>query len=304
MAFYACGHYSRAFVLIKDVETVTPVAGIVASFLRKDASELISQINEVLLTELAETLDSPGTDERALNVTIARAVAYILEHTVSGDAELLEAADSTLKDAMIICEGASHPSYWWISRLLRLMFDNYARGSLWNVLPPWFGPDGRKRIKEYASLLALSFPPVIELWRSQLECLSLALDEKNTGGVFNLRTSAGKTRVAELAIIKVLQADTTKKVLYLAPFRSLAFELERTFAKNLGTLGYSISHLYGGSRFSHVDREMVLSANLLIATPEKTRAMMRADPALFENVKLIVIDEGHLLGGTRRNVKK
>ena len=303
MAFYACGHYSRAFVLIKDVETVTPVAGIVASFLRKDASKLISQINEVLLTETAELQDSPELDERALSVTIARAVAFIFEHTISGDSNLLRAADSTLKDAMIISEGASYPSYWWISRLLRLMFDDYARGSLWNVLPRWFGPDGRKQIEDYASLLALSSPPVIELWRSQLECLSLALDEKNTGGVINLRTSAGKTRVAELAIIKELQADSSAKVLYLAPFRSLAFELERTFAKYLGTLGYSISHLYGGSRFSGIDREMVLNANLLIATPEKTKAMLRAAPELFENVKLIVIDEGHLLGGTARNVK-
>ena len=241
--------------------------------------------------------------KRALNVAIARAVACIFEHTISGDPDLLRAADSTMKDAMLISEGASHPGYWWISRLLRLMFDDYERGSLWNVLPNWFGPNGQNRIEDYISLLALSNPPVIELWRSQLECLSLALDEKNTGGVFNLRTSAGKTRVAELAIFKVLQADATAKVLYLAPFRSLAFELERTFAKYLGTLGYSISHLYGGSRFSGVDREMVLNANLLIATPEKTRAMLRAAPELFENVKLIVIDEGHLLGGTDRNVK-
>ena len=303
MAFYACGHYSRAFVLIKDVETVTPVAGIVASFLRKDASKLISQINEVFLTETAEFQDSPELDERALSVTIARAVAFIFEHTISGDSNLLRAADSALKDAMIISEGASYPSYWWISRLLRLMFDDYARGSLWNVLPRWFGPDGRKQIEDYASLLALSSPPMIELWRSQLECLSLALDEKNIGGVFKLRTSAGKTRVAELAIIKEFQADPTAKVLYLAPFRSLAFELERTFAQSLGSLRYSISHLYGGSRFSGVDREMVLDANLLIATPEKTRAMLRAAPELFENVKLIIIDEGHLLGGTARNVK-
>ena len=303
MAFYACGHYSRAFVLIKDIETVTPIAGIIANFLRKDSSKLISEINEVLLAEPTEILDSSELDERALNVTITRAVAFIFEHTISGEQDLLRAAKSTLKDAMLISEGASHPSYWWISRLLRLMLDDYSRGSLWNALPRWFGPDGRERIKDYASLLALSSPPMIELWRSQLECLSLALDEKNTGGVFNLRTSAGKTRVAELAIIKVLQADATAKILYLAPFRSLAFELERTFAKYLGTLGYSISHLYGGSRFSGVDREMVLDANLLIATPEKTRAMLRAAPELFENVKLIVIDEGHLLGGTARNVK-
>lgn len=48
---------------------------------------------------------------------------------------------------------------------------------------------------------------------------------------------------------------------------------------------------------------MVLEANLLIATPEKTKAMLRAAPELFDSVELIVIDEGHLLGGSERNVK-
>lgn len=49
MAFYACGHYSRAFVLISATETVTPVAGIVPSFLRKDFADLIPRIDNVLL---------------------------------------------------------------------------------------------------------------------------------------------------------------------------------------------------------------------------------------------------------------
>lgn len=304
MAFYACGHYSRAYVLIKATETITPVAGIIASFLRKDFAELIQRLNNVLLREqIFDGEDSIEADKKALDLLIARALASVLEHSISGEAELLPSADAILDDAMIISEAGANPSYWWIARVLRLMFDDYGRGSLWACLPPFFGPDGKTAVGNYASLLALSKPPVTELWRSQLASLELALDGGNVGGVVNLRTSAGKTRVAELAILKELRDNPTAKVLYLAPFRSLAFELERTFGKYLGALGYSISHLYGGSRFSGVDREMVLEANLLIATPEKTKAMLRAAPELFDSVKLIVVDEGHLLGGSERNVK-
>ena len=303
MAFYACGHYSRAFVLIKATETVAPIAGIVASFLRKDFANLINRINNVLLKEIPDRVDGVQTDEEALEVLIARASALILEHTISGESVLITDADAILADAMIISEGGANPSFWWIARILRLMFKDYGRGSLWACLPPFFGPDGKSAVSDYASLLALSKPPVTELWHSQLASLELALNGENSGGVINLRTSAGKTRVAELAILKELRAEPTAKVLYLAPFRSLAFELERTFRKYLGALGYSVSHLYGGSRFSGVDREMVLEANLLIATPEKTKAMLRAAPELFESVKLIVVDEGHLLGGSERNVK-
>lgn len=304
MAFYACGHYSRAFVLIKGAETTTPVAGVIASFLRKDAATLFARLNELLLdSPESEAHDLPWSDEAALDILIGRAVALVFEHGISGDTGALAFADATLADAMLISEASAQPSYWWIARLLRLMFDDYRRGSLWSVLPALFGSDGSESVSDYTSLLALSQPPVTELWRSQLAALTLALNEETSGGVINLRTSAGKTRVAELAILKVLKADPTAKVLYLAPFRSLAFELERTFVKSLGSLGYSISHLYGGSRFSGVDRDFVVETNLLIATPEKTKAMLRAAPELFDTVKLIVVDEGHLLGGSERNVR-
>lgn len=304
MAFYACGHYSRAYVLIKEGETVTPVAGVIASFLRKDSVTLITRLNELLLqAPESGAHDVPGSDEAALDILIARAVAHVFEHTISGDADALALADGTLRDAMLISEASAQPSYWWIARILRLMFNDYRRGSLWYVLPTSFGPNGEAAIADYTSLLALSRPPVTELWRSQLAALALALNDETAGGVVNLRTSAGKTRVAELAILKVLKADPTAKVLYLAPFRSLAFELERTFVRSLGALGYSISHLYGGSRFSGNDRELVVETNLLIATPEKTKAMLRAAPELCDSVKLIVIDEGHLLGENERNVR-
>jgi hypothetical protein len=303
MAFYACGQYSRAFVLIGRVEEATPSAGIVASFLRKDRPRLISKLNAVLLAPAPSFDESRLFDDWALTVCVARAVAFATEHAISGERELLANADIVLRDAMTISEGASHPSFWWMARLLRLMLKDYGSGSLWSVLPPFFGPDGVVHVDSYVKLLAFLNPPVVELWQSQTAALQLALNPQNKGGVINLRTSAGKTRVAELAILHTLRTDPSAKVLYLAPFRSLAFELERTFAKTLAPLGYSVSHLYGGSRFSGVDREMFNEGRVTIATPEKAKAMLRAAPELFEPVKLVVIDEGHLLGGDERNVR-
>lgn len=303
MAFYACGQYSRAFVLIGSIEELTPSARIVAAFLRKDRSRLISQLNAVLLAPPPPFDDASQFDDWALTTCVARSVAIATEHAISGEPELLASADAVLRDAMTISEGASHPAFWWLARLLRLMLKDYGDGALWSVLPPFFGPDGKAQVDSYVKLLAFQKPPVIELWQSQTVSLKLALDPRNRGGVINLRTSAGKTRVAELAILHALRADPSGKILYLAPFRSLAFELERTFSKTLAPLGYSVSHLYGGSRFSAVDRELFDEGRITIATPEKAKAMLRAAPELFEAVKLVVIDEGHLLGGNERNVR-
>lgn len=303
MAFYACGQYSRAFVLIKVAETVTPAASVIASYLRKDPSQLVSRLNAILLLPESSFEDQQETNDSILTILLARAISLLLEHSHSGNARLIDNADSILHDAMIISEGGSHPAFWWLSRLLRLMLNDYRKCSLWNVLPPFFSSDGGVRLDSYVQLLSFSKPPVTELWQSQLSSLNLALDRENLGGVINLRTGAGKTRVAELAILQALIADPTAKVIYLAPFRSLAFELERTFNNFLSKLGISISHLYGGSRFSGVDLEMVNEAHIIIATPEKAKAMLRALPEIFGNIKLVIVDEGHLLGGSVRDVR-
>lgn len=303
MAFYACGQYSRAFVLIRNVEEVTPSAAIIAAFLKKDRSRLITKLNEVLLAQTPEFDDQNQFNDWALSMCVARAISLIAEHSISGQQELLTSADAILHDAMSISEGGSNASFWWQCRLLRLMLKDYADEALWSVLPPYFGIDGSAQVESYIKLLAFQNPPITELWKSQTSALQLALNSQNRGGVINLRTSAGKTRVAELAILQTLKADPQAKVLYLAPFRSLAFELERTFSKTLAPLGYHVSYLYGGSRFSGVDRELVNEGHITIATPEKAKAMLRAEPELFASVKLVVIDEGHLLGDNERNVR-
>lgn len=303
MAFYACGQFSRAFVLIRSVEAVTPSGGVIAAFLRKDWAQLITRLNSVLLPPLPAFEEATKLDEWTLTTLLARAVSLAFEQSIAGEPGLLEEADGVLQDAMIISESASQPAFWWLARLLRLMLRGYGTASLWRVVPPFFGPDGPSNVQNYVRLLALSSPPVIELWQSQLACLQIALNRQNHGGVINLRTSAGKTRVAELAILQTLKAEEMAKVLYLAPFRSLAFELERTFNRSLTPLGYSVSHLYGGMRFSTADLELAIEAHVTIATPEKAKAMLRAAPQLFEAVKLIVVDEGHLLGGNARNVR-
>lgn len=303
MAFYACGQYSRAFVLIGNVENATLSAGVIASFLRKDRANLVHRLNDILLADPPAADDLRLLDDWALTTCVARALALVSEHAISGDAALLANADAALSDAMVISEAISHPGFWWLARLLRLMLKDYGNGSLWAVLPPFFGPDGADNVGSYVKLLAFLKPPIVELWRSQTAALQLALNPQNKGGVINLRTSAGKTRIAELAILHTLRTNPNAKVLYLAPFRSLAFELERTFSKTLQPLGYTVSHLYGGSRFSGIDRDLFVDGRITIATPEKTKAMLRAAPELFDDVKLIVIDEGHLLGGNERNVR-
>lgn len=134
--------------------------------------------------------------------------------------------------------------------------------------------------------------PVVELWPSQTDSLHLATGD-NLGAVINLRTSGGKTRVAEIAILQALSKNPMAKILYLAPFRSLAFEVEQTLSKTFTPLGFNVSQLYGGSTASVMDIELINESKIIIATPEKAKAMIRSGTGLENKINLIIMDEGH-----------
>lgn len=303
LAFYAAGHYSRAFVAMRRVEGQTQAAQIIASFLRKEVESLIPRLNAVLLADIPEFEDQLELDEWVISVTIARSIALALEFIYTGDKEAHLQIRQQLSDAMIVASEGHQPGWWWIVRLLRLMFEDLETASPWRVLPSFFPPDSIESLGRYIRVLAFGKRPIAELWISQRAALPVALDQNNRGAVINLRTSGGKTRVAELAILQTLLAYPNSKVVYLAPFRSLALEIEQTISDTFSWLEYGVSHLYGGSRVSSVDTELASEAAIIIATPEKTRALFRAAPELFENIKLIIVDEGHLIGPSERYVR-
>ncbi|WP_437317442.1 DEAD/DEAH box helicase [Sorangium sp. So ce385] len=303
MAFYAAGHYSRAFVTIRPIEEQTAAARTIAAFLRKDVASLINQLNGVLLRDPVQFEDQLDLDEWAITIAISRAAAVALEFIFTGVSTALAYADQQLEDAAIIASCGNYAAWWWIIRLFRLMLKDLGDSSPWKVLPPYFGPQLSDALSRYIGLLAFAKHPIAELWSSQRTALPLALDSNNGGGIINLRTSAGKTRVAELAILQTLINDPAARILYLAPFRSLAIEVEHTLAATFSWLGHGVSHLYGGSRVSSVDTELAAESAITIATPEKARALSRAAPNIFENMKLIIIDEGHLIGASERFVR-
>jgi len=302
MAFYASGQYSRAFVSIRKAEAQTDLARMVALLIRKRPNELISLLNPYLLANLSAFNDPWDICEHAVTTAIARSLSLVLEYFATGDPRHFEAAGGALNIAIGLAQDYESPSHWWIARLLRLMIHENGKASLWRILPPFF-PDDLSLLDRYIRLLLFGKQPITELWRSQRDAVPIALDQSRHGAVVNMRTSSGKTRIAELAILQTLHADPNAKILYLAPFRSLALEIEQTLGQVFDWCGFHVSHLYGGFRLSSADRKLAADSSITIATPEKARAILRASPELFDEVKLIVVDEGHLIGANKRLVK-
>lgn len=135
-----------------------------------------------------------------------------------------------------------------------------------------------------------------ELWISQLRALEEGLLDSNKSFVVQMPTGAGKTFIAELAILKALTEFPDKKCIYITPFRTLTNEVKDTLSKNLNKLNFVVSNVIGSYEIDESQTILIEKSDVIIATPEKIDLLFRTDPEFFENISIVIIDEGHIVG--------
>ena len=113
--------------------------------------------------------------------------------------------------------------------------------------------------------------------------------------------SAGKTRITELCILRTLAS--TQRVVYVTPLRALSAQVERDLAQTFLRLGLSVSSLYSSVELDSGDAETLRQGHIVVSTPEKLSFALRNDATLIDDVGLVVLDEGHMLGPNEREVR-
>lgn len=306
LSYYVCFQYSKAFILIKKIENDTLISKIVSLFLGRNYHQLLEIVNKMIVNEnyLDENLSKNGDElessKNIYEITIAKSLNNFIKYFYTGDRHLLELAKSNLKSLKEIAEIKKEPDIWWVIRLLIIITDGISQASLWNSLESHFDTSTGLPLNYIQSLTYKKDGGVYELFITQRNSLPQVLNEENTGCVVSIPTSSGKTRIAEIAILDCITKNEGSKVLYIAPFRSLAYEIENSLDKIFHSIGVSVSHLYGGSLFSKLDEKVIDESDVIIATPEKAKAMLRGNNEILNQIKLVVIDEGHLLGADKR----
>jgi hypothetical protein len=304
LSFYVSFQYSKSF--IKKTKSDTIISKLIAFFLQRNFYELSREVEMLVVNKIysddfiAENDDKIDGDDKIYAITIAKSLNGFIEYFHTGDNRFLSAAKASLHIIKEIAELNNEPSIWWVIRLLLLISDGFNEASLWNSLGKHFDIESPILKKYIKSLVYLSPRGIHELFITQRKSLSKVLNLENNGCIVSMPTSSGKTRIAEIAIMDCFIKHPENKVLYIAPFRSLAFEIENSLEKTLKNIGITLSHLYGGSLFSRLDEKIIEESDIIIATPEKAKAILRADRAIADLIKLVIIDEGHLLGPDKR----
>ena len=239
-----------------------------------------------------------------LNTTICRALAFFDFALETGDDEPLDTARTLLDSAVRLADNAENVPLWWMTNLCRHLIDDLWRHSLHQNLPTQPPAGSEEQYPDLRQLFISSLyarkTSEVELWPSQREAARRSTDVTDDL-VVALPTSAGKTRVAEITALMTLSSG--RRVLIVTPLRALSAQTERSFRKTFAPLGFSVSSLYGASGLSAGDEDALRSREIVIATPEKLDFALRSDPALISDIGLIVLDEGHMIGPSEREIR-
>jgi helicase len=158
-----------------------------------------------------------------------------------------------------------------------------------------------------ASLEAFGIhPKFLEIWQEagQEELLPIQEEAVKRGKVLEGNnvvifspTSSGKTFVGEMAAVRV--AQNLRRVLYLAPQKALAEEKFEDFQAKYAGFGMRVV-------ISTRDRKEYDSAihrgdfHIAVVVFEKMQSLLVANPALLQNVGLVVVDELQMVGDQSR----
>jgi len=239
---------------------------------------------------------------------IGKGFSYALNFLMGGIESSLERAIDNLENAKKLYTSISLVEETNLIQSIICLICVMKRKSTWTLLSGLL-PD-KPRWPRYLKLLArglgtniLKSRSISELWESQITALKSGLLSSNTNKIVRMPTSAGKTRIAEMAIVHTLVNNQGAKCVYIAPYLALISELQQTFSNLLSNLGYRVSTIIGTYESDDFEEFLFKKTDVLIVTPEKLDLIFRVLPDFLENVQLIVLDEAQIITEERRGIK-
>jgi len=231
-------------------------------------------------------------------------VSYLLEGEVRGRrGQVLNVAtelEVLLNKAHQYAELSSDPELMTWTRSVALIAVKLRSDSIWSN-----GLNITQKIDTLIRSMSTRDGAIYSMLPSQQEALNRnLLDPRQEAVVLQMPTSSGKTLMAELAAVQTVSSYADAKIVYLTPTRALATQVRRTLGADLSELDILVTA--AGSAFEEDPFELALLAQakgVVVSTPEKLDLLLRAHADWFSSVRLVIVDEAHLLKDGERGVR-
>lgn len=240
---------------------------------------------------------------RSLIDTYCSAISTFLLGIERGEFVLVEKGLNALKRGLDVCKEWNFIRHWWIYRISIYLLKDLWDNSYHKLLDQYSDKDDLKWIRFREIFIAVLYKKPkseIDLWPSQIDAAERSVNQEDDL-IISLPTSSGKTRIAELCILRCVSQK--RRAIFVVPLRALASQIEAELKDVLGKVGLSVSAYYDGGGFGEIDRAAFQEYDILVMTPEKLDFATRHDQSVLDDVGLLVFDEGHMIQLDERGVQ-
>lgn len=276
-----------------------------------DTNALSADPTQPVGAKIENAVSEVGPIVALLSEHYMSAVSSALFAIAHGQGPLLRAAIRDLENGEQAASDINAPGPWWVYRLTRRLIGDLRETSIRKNIPVTRPPaatadteadqrDWKQLRKTFVASLFARKRSEIDLWPSQLHVVDRIFSGTNDL-VISLPTSAGKTRIAELSILACLAQG--RRAVYITPLRALSAQTERILERTFTPLGVQVSSLYGNIGTTDIDEDALRMSDIVIATPEKLDFALRSDPSVLNDVGVVILDEGHMIGPNEREVR-
>lgn len=269
-----------------------------------DLGQAKATVEKTIQKDVASgVLNRDGALEEIAHFVTLEAIFNFAQYLRAGRDGHYEVARSKIGHSLEIFKAIRDPDNFVLTQLIALLIRQMHLSSLWHQLGDVYGFRRNPILSRYIRVLTTDKRPIYELWQSQIEALSDTLSD-SSAVVLQMPTSAGKTRIAEFKIAHTLATSSDPaRCIYIAPFKSLASQVEESLDYYLAKVGYRVTSVFGSYESVEFEDFLVEQSDVLVITPEKLDYLLRQDKDFFTSVKLVIVDEGHLLDNDVRGLR-
>lgn len=233
---------------------------------------------------LEEGYENVYTNKIMIEITLH--VLEMINYFKTGEEDIVERVIANLdKLKRYSLENNYYKEIWIIKVLIKHIELSYIN-STWRVLNNCLSSNSIRLLVEDNE------KPLYELWDHQRQIIERLLFT-NENCIINIPTSAGKSLIAQLSIIKILEECADATCIYVVPTNALLNQVKDDLNRILSKMNYNIGTLISGYEIINTEYEKskLNSSRVIIVTQEKLDNLIRRDDKFIEKCKLFIFDE-------------